>query len=117
MVCCRSDWLTCGVVTRTERMSVSKVAGVYRHEKCSWYWLEKRMMAMTRGLVAVGQMEDEIRQQLHEDSPVVDICEGGRCERFVCFHCSVVGVRVTVVVEDSAASVVRLAHRKKVADG
>ena len=59
-------------------MSVSKVAGEYRHEKFSWYCLEKRMMAMTRDLVAVGQREDEIGQQLHEDSPVVDICEGGR---------------------------------------
>src|SRR6218665_4159896 len=65
-------------------MSVSKVAGVYIHEKCSWYWLEKRMMTMTRDGVAVGQREYEMANSLHEDSPVVDICEGGRCERFVC---------------------------------
>src|SRR6218665_2378612 len=54
-------------------MSVSKVAGVNRHEKCSWYWLEKRMMAMTRDRVAVGHREDDIGQQLHEDSPVTTV--------------------------------------------
>ena len=59
-------------------------------------------MVMTRDLVAVGQREDEIGQQLHEDSPVVDICESGRGERIVCFHFSGVGVRVTVLVNENA---------------
>src|SRR6218665_2165247 len=70
-------------------MSASKVAGVYRHEKCSWFWLEKRMMAMTRCRVAVGQTEEEIFQQLREDSPVVDSCEGAllTCVSVSTFFC------------------------------
>ena len=41
------------------------------------------MMAMTRHRVAVGQTEDEMCQQLREDSPVVDSCEGERVVRLM----------------------------------
>ena len=58
------------MVTRTEQMSVSKVAGVNRHEKCSWYWLEKRMMAMTRDRLAVGQREDEMANSCMKTHPL-----------------------------------------------
>src|SRR6218665_517791 len=76
-----------------------KRAGVYRHEKCSWYWLLKRMMAMTRDRVAVGHREDDIGQQLHEDSPVTTVVKAaGDNVLFI-----VISESKAVVVNDSAA--------------
>ena len=80
-------------------MSVSKVAGVYRHEKCSWYGLEKRMMAMTRFRVDSGQTEYEICQQLCEDSPVTTVVKAAAVN--VLFI--VISESKSVVVNDSAA--------------
>src|SRR6218665_927798 len=80
-------------------MSVSKVAGEYRHEKFSWYCLEKRMMAMTRDLVAVGPTEYENGQQLCEASPVTTVVKAaGDSVLFI-----VISELKAVVVNDSAA--------------
>src|SRR6218665_3559612 len=80
-------------------MNVSQVAGVYRHEKCSWYWLERRMMVMTRFRFAVGQTEYENGQQLCEASPVTTVVKAaGDNVLFI-----VISESKAVVVNDSAA--------------